>query len=182
MSGDRELFDVFDDLEAQAESEHHRERLPEIHDRSRSEYHSVLLESRLMASVRTHVEVRVHGVGHLAGTLTRVGDGWVQLRQGESETGGVRWTVLTSAVSSARGLSSRAVPRVAWSPIDAIGIGSPLRRAADERRRCVAHLLDGSTVEGELLRVGADFVEVVMPHGESVLVALSALAALRDEG
>lgn len=176
MDGERELFEVLDDLEAQAESEHHRDREGELHDRARSEYHGVLLESRLMATLQQPVELWVQGVGSVTGTLARVGDGWCQVRRGH-----LRWTVLLHGLTSARGLSPRAVPRVAWSRVDTMGVGSPLRRVADEQHRCVAHLADGSTVEGLVDRVGSDFVEFRLPSDETVLVPLRKLTLLRDE-
>ena len=177
MSGDRELFEVLEDLEAQAESEHHRGRADELHDRARSAYHEVPLESRLMATLGAHVELTVEGMGQIAGALDRVGSQWCRVRQGQR-----CWIVLGHALMSARGVSSRAVPRVAWSPVDTMGVGSPLRRVADEGRPCVVHLLDGQVVEGEVERVGADFIELLLPRTERMLIPLRALAAVGVEG
>lgn len=72
---EQELFDVLDDLEAQASAVAHRERLDEVKDRSRSAYHEVDLESRLMASVGRELRLDVAGLGPLSGTVERVGAG-----------------------------------------------------------------------------------------------------------
>lgn len=183
VGDDAELFEVLADLEAHAETVHHLERVAEVADRTRSEYHVVLLEARLMASKGTAVSLTVQGVGALHGVLVRVGDGWCLLSAGH-----LRWTVRLPAVLAARGLSGRAVPRVAWSRLDAVGVRSPLRAMADDGGACTFHLLDGSSVEGRVHRVGGDFVEV-LPEltGEparlqdAVLLPLAAVAAWRSE-
>lgn len=186
MGDDAELFEVLADLEAHAETVHHLERVAEVADRSRTEYHAVLLEGRFMASLGTAVTLTVVGVGTLRGTLDRVGDGWCRL-----ESGPVRWTVRTPAVLTARGLSERAVPRLAWSRLDTVGPASPLRALADAAEVCAFHLVDGSAVEGRVRRVGGDFVEVVAgglgaqgpataTRADAVLLPLSAVAAWRS--
>lgn len=180
---DAELFEVLADLEAHAETVHHLERVAEVADRTRSEYHGVLLEARLMASRDTRVTLTVQGVGTLHGRLVRVGDGWCLL-----DAGHLTWTVRLPGVLVARGLSGRAVPRVAWSRLDAVGVGAPLRARADDGAACTFHLLDGSTVEGRVHRVGGDFVELlplgtatpVRPH-DAVLLPFTAVAAWRAQ-
>lgn len=183
MSDDAELFEVLADLEAQAETLGHLERVPEVADRSRAEYQGVLLEARLMASLGRSVALRVAGVGAVRGRLARVGDQWCQVHGS-----GVAWTVPLPAVLTAGGLSSRAVPRMAWSRIDAIGIGSVLRQTADSGAWAVVHLRDATTLEGRVLRVGGDFLELAEGApgvGEStrspLLLALSALAVVRTQ-
>ncbi len=79
MGWEEQLLDLFDELESQAETLYDAERAPEIADRSRAEYRAVTLASRFMASLDQPVLVHVAGVGPLAGTLERVGDGWVLL-------------------------------------------------------------------------------------------------------
>ncbi|QCC77829.1 hypothetical protein [Nocardioides daphniae] len=74
------------------------------------------------------------------------------------------------------------MPRVAWSRLDAVGIGSPLRRLADARALCTVHLVDDSTLEGVLGRVGGDFVELDEGPAAGVVVATGVIAALRAEG
>lgn len=181
MNDDAELFEVLADLEAHAETVHHLERVAEVADRSRTEYHAVLLEARLMASLGAPVTLTLHGAGTVHGTLTRVGDGWCRL-----EAGAVVWTLRTPAVLTTRGLSGRAVPRLAWSRVDTVGLGSPLRAHADAADVCTFHLVDASTVEGRVERVGGDFLEVAPGAAggrtpePTVLVQLTALAGWRS--
>lgn len=170
-SADDELFQMLDDLEAQAQAAYAVEREAELRDRSASEYQHVTLAARLMASVGEDVALEVTGVGRLSGELARVASSWLLLRAGRQD-----WIVLHTAVASVSGASSRAVPDVAWSAVAKLGIGSPLRRLADTGGECVLHLVDGKRHEGALRRVGADFVEL----RSGVLVALTALAAVQS--
>lgn len=181
MSDDAELFEVLADLEAEAGTLHHLERVAEVADRSRAEYRAVLLEARLMASVGSPVVLRVAGVGHLSGVLDRVGDQWCHV-----VGPGARWVVALPAVTTASGVSGRALPRVGWSRLDVVGIGQPLRSLAEAGSWCTVHLLDGGVVEGRVLRVGGDFLELAGASGrpvtEHVLVHLAALGAVRTIG
>jgi hypothetical protein len=92
------------------------------------------------------------------------------------------WVVPIAAVAAVDGASPRAVPEVAWSPVTRLGIGSALRRLADEGERCVVHRLDGGRHDGVVVRVGQDFVELAQGDPpRPVLVALDALAAVQSE-
>ena len=133
------------------------------------------LAGRLMASVGRELGVGVRGVGLLRGTLERVANGWLLLRT----EAGVDWIVREAALTTVTGGSERAVPAVAWEAVARLGIGSALRRLADTGERCLLHLLDGTRSEGELRRVGADFVEVD-DAGRLSLVSLAALAAVQS--
>lgn len=187
MAGEEELFEMFEDLEAQAEALQHLERAAEVADRTRAEYGAVTLDSRLMASLGQPVEVDVRAVGRLGGQVERVGPGWFQLGSGSGT-----WWVRTPAVTSVRGASSRAVPEVAWSPLHKLGLASALRRLADEGEHVVLQLVDGTRHEGRVARVGADFVELdagrdteARGRGQgaagSVLVSVEQLASVRAE-
>lgn len=175
MTWEEELFAVLDDLEQQAEALYGADRDAELADRSRSEYQQVTLASRLMASLGTPVRLEIAGVGVVAGTLERVGSGWCLLAGP-----GQDWVVRLEAVSAAHGASDRSVPEVAWSPVARLGLGSALRRLADAGERCVLHLLDGTSHDASLRRVGADFVEAVEGEGRIVLVAFTAVAAVQS--
>jgi len=179
MGWEEHLFALFDDLEQQAEALYDTERDAELADRSRSAYHEVTLASRLMASTGHAVALDVRGVGRLEGTLDRVAAGWLLLRGPAQD-----WVLRTAAVQVASGVSERSLPEVAWPPVARLGLGSALRRLADARERCVLHLLDGARHEAVLERVGADFVEVRVTGGRTVLVAVAALAGVqsRDDG
>lgn len=174
MAWEEQVFSLLDDLEQQTESLYEAERSLELADRARAEYAGVTLAARLAASTGGTVELDVTGTGRLAGRLQRVAAGWLAL-----EVVGQEWVVRTSAVVEVHAASSRALPEVAWSPLDRLGVGSALRRFADEGEGCRFHRLDGGRVEGVPTRVGADFVEVGLTgSGRQVLVALDALGSV----
>ena len=51
------------------------------------------------------------------------------------------------------------MPEVAWSPVARLGLGSALRRLADEGLPCVLVTRSGVRHDVVLLRIGRDFVE-----------------------
>lgn len=177
MGWEEQLLDLFDELESRAETLYDAERAPEIADRSRAEYRSVTLASRFMASLDEPVVVHVAGVGPVAGTLERVGDGWVLLHGA-----GQDWAVPLAAVQSVAGLSARSVPEIAWPRVAGLGLGSLLRRLAEKEQPCVLHLLAGGRHEGVLARVGADFVELLETGSPArrCLIPLGSLAAAQS--
>lgn len=177
MAWEDEVFALLDDLESQAEAAYDAEREAELADRSRAEYASVTLASRLMASVGLPVTLRVAGVGPVAGRLARVGDGWVLLAAA-GRGGGQDWVVPWPAVETVQGASPRSAPELAWSPVSRLGLGSALRRLAEARRGCVVHLLDESRHEAVVRRVGRDFIEIAVGDGREVLVPFTRLAAV----
>ncbi len=75
MGWDDELTSLFADLERQAEALYDEQRAAELADRSRAEYASVSLASRLMASLEHEVALDVDGVGSVTGRLERMGEG-----------------------------------------------------------------------------------------------------------
>lgn len=174
VSDDADLFEFLEDLEAEAEALAHRERVGDLSDRGHSEYHEVELVARLMASTGREVSIEVVGAGLLSGELVRVGPDWCAL-----ERGTVRWAIALGTVSVVRGASSRAVPQVAWTAADKLGLRSALRRLVDSGQPCTLHLRDGGRVEAVVRRVGADFVEVSTPAGEHLILASRHLSAVR---
>ena len=175
MAWEDDVFALLDDLEQQAEALYDAERAPELADRSRSAYQQVTLASRLMASLDQDVVLEVLGVGAVTGTLSRTAAEWCLVRGP-----GQDWLVRLAAVVSVTGASERALPEVAWSPVSRLGLGSPLRRLAESGERCVVRSHDGHAHEGEVSRVGQDFVELTGPGGRTVLVAFTALAAVQS--
>ncbi len=179
MAWDERLFDLLDDLEGQAEALYAADRDAELADRSRAEYAAVTLAARLMASVGNEVALDVAGAGRVAGELQRVGPGWCLV------AGGVRqWVVPTDAVEAVGGLSGRAVPEVAWSPVARLGLGSVLRRLADEGAPCMVVTRSGTRHDVVLVRVGSDFVEArtVGDEPRSVLLPLGTVGAVQSDG
>lgn len=175
MDWDEQLFSLFDDLEQQAESLYDLERECDLADRSRAEYATVSLASRLMASVGDPIGLSLRAVGDIGGELQRVGDGWCLVHGPEQD-----WVVRLDAVVAVQGTSRRSVPEVAWSPLTRLGLGSALRRIADTGDRCLVHTLDGTTRDVVLSRVGHDFVEATMGEGRVVLLAHGAIAAVQS--
>jgi hypothetical protein len=179
MGWEDELFTLFDDLEQQAQAAYDAERDVDLADRSRTEYATVTLAGRLMASLDREVTLDVLGVGPLTGALTRVADGWCLL-----EAHGRDWIVRLAAVASVSGASERAVPDAAWSPVTRLGLGSALRRVADAGERCVVHRTDGERYDGVMLRVGQDFAELEDPvrRGATMLVGFGTIAVVQSAG
>lgn len=169
-----QLFALFEDLEGQASALYEADREAELADRSRTEYAKVGLATRLVASMGSRVAVDVLGVGRVEGLLDRHGDGWFLLRGDRQD-----WIVRTAAVTTVVGASSRSVPEVAWSPLQRLGLGSALRRLAEEGERCVVHLVDGAAHDGVVRRAGSDFLELAAPAGD-LLVAHAGLAAVQS--
>jgi hypothetical protein len=172
---DERLFAFLDDLEQQAQALYDADRASELADRSRSEYAAVTLVSRLMASVDEDVTLDLLGVGPVSGRVRRVGPDWC-LVHGSAQD----WVVRLAAVKGVEGASARSVPEVAWSPVSRLRLGSALRRLADTAVPCRLHAVDGTTRDGLLTRVGADFAEVTVGEGRVVLVTRDALAAVQS--
>lgn len=171
-TGDDDLFELFDDLEDQAEAMYDDQRRAELDDRSRAEYAGVTFASRLLASVDRPVVLRVRGIDEVSGVLSGVGSGWCRI------SGlGREWVVALSALQTVAGLSPRSVPEEAWPATARLGLGAALRRLDPQR----IHLDDGTAFEGELVRVGADFVELRTPPATVVVPFAGLAAALRRE-
>ncbi|HEY3528498.1 MAG TPA: hypothetical protein VGK78_05065 [Nocardioides sp.] len=175
MDSDEGLFAFLDDLEQQAQALYEADRASELADRSRSEYAAVTLVSRLMASLDDDVTLDLLGVGPVSGRLRRVGPDWCLVHGAAQD-----WVLRLAAVKAVEGVSARSVPEVAWSPVSRLGLGSALRRLADTGVRCRLHGVDGTTRDGVLGRVGADFVEVTVAEGRVVLVARQVVAAVQS--
>lgn len=176
MTWEQELFELFDDLESQAQAAFDRARRAELADRERAEYATIKLAGRLMASVGRDVVLGVRGVGTLLGHLDRVANGWILLAHDRHE-----WIIRVEALTSIGGASDRSVPDIAWPTVARLGLGSALRRLADSGDRCLLHSLDGSRCEGWLRRVGADFVEVMSGEpARLVLIPYGGLAAVQS--
>jgi hypothetical protein len=172
---DEQLFAFLEDLEQQARALYDAERASELADRSRAEYAGVTLVSRLMASAETELTLDLLGLGPVSGRLQRVGPDWCLLHGAAQD-----WVVRLAAVKSVEGASARSLPEVAWSPVNRLGLGSALRRLADEGTACRVHGVDGTTRDGTLTRVGADFAELTTSSGRVVLVSRAALAAVQS--
>lgn len=182
MGWERSVLALLDDLEQQAEGLHLVERDLEVADRTRAEYARVGLASRLHAVAGRPVRLTLLGGLSLTGTVPRTGADWLLL----TDTTGREWIVRQGALAVLQGASSRAVPDGALGVLRRLSLRSVLRRLAEEDADCLLHLVDGSRLEGRLLRLGEDFAEVRLADGPSEpgydLVPLTALAAVRRRG
>lgn len=173
---DDRLMGFLADLEQQAATAFTRERDLEVADRARAEYARVTLASRLMACHDQPLTLQVTGVGQLAGTLLRVGDGWLLLGAASAD-----WLVPAAAVTGVRGLSDRSVPEEAWPVTARLGLGSALRGLA-EQGRVQVRLTTGDALTCHLERIGADFAEAhVGESGGATVLPFTALAAVRSD-
>jgi hypothetical protein len=126
------------------------------------------------------VALEVAGAGLLQGELGRVGSGWCLLAGGMGE-----WLVPLDAVVVAHGLSDRSVPEMAWPAVARLGLGSALRRLADDASPCVVITRTGSRHDVVLQRVGADFVEAdavaddLADDGRRLVLALGSVGAVQ---
>jgi hypothetical protein len=129
-----------------------------------------------MASLGRAVALEVAGAGRVVGTLQHVGSGWCLV--GEA---GRDWLVPTAAIEVAEGLSDRAVPEIAWSPVARLALGSALRRLADDGTACLVITRTGAQYAGALSRIGRDFVELTLGEPSRRLVlALDAVGAVQS--
>ena len=173
------------DVEQQAEGLALVARDAEVAEFRRAEYAQVDLLGRLHGSSGRRLAVELAGTDPLEAVLTRVGADWCLL-----EAGGREWVVRLAAVRSWRGLADQVVPAAARPLTARLGLGSALRGLAEARAETVLHRTDAVTRRGRLLRVGADFVEVLAGGeggdgtegrgGAVEVVPFAALAAVRS--
>jgi len=175
MTWERELLDLFEDLEHQAEGLALADRDAEVAELARSEYAEIDLASRLHASVGRPLELTVAGVGALRGRLLGAGNGWLLL---EPAAGTQPWLLTVGALTAARGLAAGARRADTLPLTSRLGVASVLRRVADEAAAVVIVRTDGVHRQGRIGRVGGDFLEIAEDAGVE-LVPLSALVALR---
>lgn len=177
MPGDDRLEELFEDLEQQAAGLHLVERDAELADRGPAEYAAVDLAGRLHASVGGRLLARVAGVGPLHGTLRRVGAGWFLLA-----SPGCDWAVSTAAVEQLHGLSAQTVSEPLRGVAARLTLGSLLRGLAGSGRSVVVHHVSGERAAVRVVRVGADFVEVLpeeaAPGGAAVVLPFPGIAAI----
>jgi hypothetical protein len=149
------------------------ERDAVVEDLAVVHYGEVDLVSRLHASTGRDLVVHLAGGEVLSGRLDRVGVG-VAVLVGR----GSRWLWRPVAAVRITGLSERSGVPAATGVAARVRVTALLREVAGTGARVVISLLDGTRVEGGLVRVGVDFVE--LDHGGRVsVVPLGSLAAVR---
>jgi hypothetical protein len=177
VTWEQRLFELFDDLEQQAEGLALLARDADASASARDHYTEVDLASRLHASVGTSVEIVVPGVGAVRGRLLRVAQGWCLLEPADGA--GQEVIVNLAGLLSARGLASRAAPEAVRGVAARLGIASALRTVAAEQQVVVVVRADGEMRRGRLGRVGADFVELTGEAGTAEVVPMAALSVVR---
>ena len=175
VTWEHRLFDLFEDLEQQAEGLSRAERDAEVAELAVSGYSEVGLVDRVHASVGAELELSLPGAEPVRGVLTRVGADWCLVRTAGAAG---EWLVRLSAVTAFRGLSPRAVPEPSRRMTSRLGWGSVLRSLAEDRRPVVVRGVDGQPRQGIVRRVGADFFELAGEAGVWV-VPFAGVAALR---
>jgi hypothetical protein len=177
---DDRLGSLFEDLEQQAAALELEERDAELVDRVQGEYAAVTLGDRVHASLGRAVRLTLHGGEVWEGTLARAGADWLEGTT-EGSAGPVGWLVRIDAVCLAAGLSPRALPVAARPAVARLGFSSALRRFAEAVGEVRLLPVGGPDLEGRVVRVGADFVEVDQRSSAGpIVVAFSALRAVRS--
>jgi hypothetical protein len=147
---------LFDDLEAQAAVLDQAQRAAEVEERTRGEVGALTLLDRARAAIGAPLRLRLAGQLAVAGTLARVGPDWILLDEGDAR----EVVIATTHVLSLRGLGRySAVPGSAGVIESRLGLRHALRGISRDRSVVRIHLVDGSTADGTLDRIGADFVE-----------------------
>lgn len=181
MSWERRLFDLFEDLEQQAEGAALAARDLEVAELARAEYSEIDLASRCHASIGHLVELAgPHGL-LVRGRVARAGTGWclVVAEGGGERLGDEEWVFVLASLVTARGLSAQAQPPATRPLTGRLGLGSVLRTVAEEHASVTLVRSDGERRRGRVGRVGKDFLELLPDGGGVEIVPFSAVAALR---
>lgn len=173
MTWETRLFDLFDDLEQQAEGLSLTSRDAEVADLGRAEYAAVDLVSRLHASLGRTISLDTAS-GHFRGRLARVGAGWGLV---VTETGETVFSLL--AVRRFRGLDARSHPEQVRSVVTKVGLGSVLRAIAEEGVPAAVDDVGGAVRRGRITRVGADFLEIDDHEGGGGVIPFTAVVTVR---
>ncbi|MDX6296176.1 MAG: hypothetical protein QOI51_33, partial [Nocardioidaceae bacterium] len=131
--------ELFDDLEARADSLARAERETEVADRTRAEIGRLTLLNRLRSGVGRELSLRVLGCGAVIGTLERVGTDWLLL------TCPQEIVVPVAAVATVVDLPWESVsPEGVGAVTSRLTLASAMRALAVDRARVVVVLRDGT--------------------------------------
>ncbi len=174
---------LFEDLEAQLNSDDARERDAEVADRTRRERALLEVQARLLANVGSGpVSVLIAG-GALSGQLVGVGPDWllIEARPDRATLVPIAAVQLITGLGPGTGQSSIVARR--------FGLGVALRAISRDRAVVEITLTSGRSVPGTIDVVGADYLEVAdhpldePRRPENIralhLVPFAALAAVR---
>jgi hypothetical protein len=165
---------LFADLAGELAAAESAELDAEVRDRTRREQAAIPLADRLNAALGGPVAVSTPA-GRVAGTLNDAAPGWLRI----DDT-----LVPGHAVRSVQGLGPGAEPA---GPVRArLSFGYALRALARRRVGVTVTLLDGTTLNGTLDRVGADHADLALhPPGEprersgTTTIPFAAIATVR---
>lgn len=175
--GDDSVLGMLDDLEMQAEGLHLAERAVEVGELSVAQYAEVDLVGRLHASVGRSIRVGTTGGLDLHGRLTGTGADWALISDGHGQASFVH----LAGVALIGGLAPSSMPTEARPLTSRLTLRSALRGLADDRRPCTVHLAGGRTLQGNLVRVGADFAVLrQVETGEQITVPVAAIAVVQS--
>ncbi|MGI8530273.1 MAG: hypothetical protein ACR2KO_12440 [Geodermatophilaceae bacterium] len=156
---------LFADLEAQAAASEVAEFEAEVMERSRAETGRLRLADRLRSAAGHPIVLTVQGAGTVAGTLGRVGAGWLLL--GAATEPEILVSLAAVGAVGGLGAATEAV-RDRGLVEGALDLRKALRGLARDRSGVRMVLTDGTVFDGTLDRVGADYVELAEhPTGES---------------
>jgi hypothetical protein len=175
--GDESVLGMLDDLEMQAEGLHLAERAVEVGELSVAQYAEVELVGRLHASVGRMLRVGTTGGLELHGRLTGTGADWALISDGH----GRAWFVHFAAMAVLGGLAQGSLPVEARPLTSRLTLRSAMRGLAEDRRPCTLHLSGGRVLQGNLVRVGADFAVLrQVETGEQLTVPVTAIAVVQS--
>lgn len=173
----------FEDLEAEADGAVGVERHAEVADRASREVGRQHLTDRLRVAAGEEIAIRVNGAGYVRGTVVSTGSEWVLV----DEAGG-QVLVPVRHVMTVGGLGPKAAVPGSEGKVGArLGIAYALRGLARERARVAMTLVDGGTLTGTIVRVGADFLDLAEAYDTaesagartSTAIPLEAVALVR---
>jgi len=156
---------LFADLEAQLSAAAIADRAAEAEARARVEAGQISIVDRLRAAIGEDVRVRCSGGLLLRGRLLRVGPEWLLLEELNRQ----EIVVPVAAICSTTGHGRLSAGPERGSAVSSrLGLRSALRAVSRDRAQVTVYLVDGSSVDGTLDRVGADFADLaVHPVGEA---------------
>lgn len=172
------LDSLLADLELQAAGRADEERDEEAAALAVASYAEVDLAARLHGALLARepdaeIELRLVGGEQLRGRLVRVGADFVVVESPDPQRR-TQWAVATAALTSVVGLPPRAMVSQARPIRSRLGLRSLMRELADQWAAVRLVLHDGSHLEGQASRVGADFVELA----DDRIIVLGAIAAV----
>ena len=148
---------LFADLQAQSDALDVAQRAGEVEELARAQFAGIRLIDRIRPSVGTVLTLRCVGGARIVGSVTRVGPDWVLLDEGQQHES----IVSVAQITALTGLSRLSTAPSTVSAIDLrLTMVSAIRAIARDRSPVRVHLVDATTVEGTIDRVGANFVEV----------------------